>query len=101
MVRPRVLAPIAAITLWFLVLSQGCDTGSGQNVSELVKNLKDKRADVRSNAAGALGQIGPEAKAAVPALSEALKDDEARVRSSAADALDQIRSDDTRDRHDR
>ncbi len=66
-VRPLIycpLAPIAAITLWFLVLSQGCNTGSGQNVSELEKDLNDQKADVRINAAIALGQIGPEAKAA-------------------------------------
>ena len=78
----RELAPIAAITLWFLVMSQGCDTGSGQNVSELVKDLKDKRADVRRDAADALVRIGPEAKAVVPALSEALKDEDRNVRRS-------------------
>ena len=97
-VRPLIceLAPIAAITLWFLVLSQGCDTGSGQEqdvsegVSELVKDLNDQRADVRINAARALGEIGPEAKAAVPALIETLKDEEASVRSSAAFALSRI-----------
>ena len=88
-VRPLIceLAPIAAITLWFLVLSQGCDTGSGQDVSEPVKDLKDQRADVRINAAAALARLGP---AAVPALSEALKDEDADVRGSAARALARI-----------
>ncbi len=90
---PRELAPIAAITLWFLVLSQGCNTGSGQNVSELLKDLNDQRALVRRSAARALGSLGPEAKAAVPALIEALKDEDSGVRASAARALDKIRSD--------
>ncbi len=94
-VRPLIceLAPVAAITLWFLVSSQGCGTGSGPNVSELLKDLKDKRAAVRDSAARALGHIGPEAKAAVPALIEALKDENSSVRSWVAHALDRIRSD--------
>ncbi len=83
---PRKLAPVAAITLLFLVLSHCCDTCFGQDVSELVKDLKDKSADVRRSAADALGRIGPEAKAAVPALSEALKDEDPDVRLSAVRA---------------
>ena len=47
-------------------------------------------APVRSNAARALARLGPEAKAAVPALSEALKDEEAFVRGYAASALSGI-----------
>ena len=39
----------------------------------------------------ALGGIGPEAKAAVPALSEALKDEDLSVRTNASYALGQIR----------
>ena len=49
----RELAPVAAITLWFLVSSQGCDTGSGQGVRELVRHLKEQKAYVRSYAADA------------------------------------------------
>ena len=55
--------------------------------------LKDKKVDVRLSAATTLGQIGPEAKAAVPALIEAQNDEDARVRRFAASALDRIRSD--------
>ena len=62
-------------------------------VSELVKDLKDQKADVRINAANALANIGPEAKAAVPALIETLKDEKAYVRRAAGAALDKIRSD--------
>lgn len=45
---------------------------------------------MRTSAAQALGQIGPEAKTAVPALAELLKDAESYVRSTAAGALGQI-----------
>lgn len=41
----------------------------------LVKQLKDESADVRATAAESLGKMGPEAKAAVPALIERIKDD--------------------------
>ncbi len=85
---PRKLAPIAAITLWFLVLC--CDTCFGQDISKLVKDLRDQRINVRAAAARALGRIGPEAKAAVPALSKALKDNNADVRRAAARALKQM-----------
>ena len=48
--------------------------------------LKDEDADVRLNAAGALGQIGPKAKAATAALASLLKDKGADVRLTAAEA---------------
>ena len=44
----------------------------------------------RSRAATALGQIGPEAKAAVPALAQVLKDDDSSIRTAAARALGNI-----------
>src|SRR5262245_61421376 len=47
-------------------------------------------ADVRLAAAEALGLIGPEAKAAVPALAAALGDSDRFVRVAAADALGKI-----------
>ncbi len=56
-------------------------------VNRLIKNLKDQDRNVRDSAAGALGDIGPEAKAAVHALIEALKDQDKDVRDSAAWAL--------------
>src|SRR5262249_23615466 len=49
--------------------------------------LKDDSGTVRHTAAGALGRIGPEAKAAVPALTNLLKDHDDRVRDAAAWAL--------------
>lgn len=45
---------------------------------------------VRANAAEALGSIGPEAEAAIPALLESLQDWQAEVRKAAADALGNI-----------
>jgi HEAT repeat protein len=43
--------------------------------------------------ASSLGEIGAQAKAAVPALTEALKDDDANVRQAAAGALKKITGD--------
>jgi len=50
--------------------------------------LKDKNLRVRLAAAEALGGIGPEAKAAIPALVELLKDDDWRLRWAATEALE-------------
>ena len=52
--------------------------------------LKDSDARVRRSAAGALGAIGPDAKAAVAVLVEALKDSDVNVGRAAAQALDAI-----------
>lgn len=61
-------------------------------VPALIEALKqDKNAQVRSNAANALGWFGEKAASAVPALIEALKNDlDLQVRSSAANALERI-----------
>jgi HEAT repeat protein len=52
--------------------------------------LKDREGLVRTEAARALGSIGPEAKSAVPALNAALKDREPLVAREAAEALKRI-----------
>ena len=52
--------------------------------------MKDEEWHVRYHAAEALGQIGPEAKAAVPALIQALKDEDRDVGQSEAEALEKI-----------
>ena len=52
--------------------------------------LKDRSPYVRRAAAKALGQIGSEARAAVPALRTALQDADAGVRLSAEQALKDI-----------
>ena len=49
-----------------------------------------KDAVYRESFAQALGKIGPDAKAALPALREGLQDKEERVRTAAAEALKKI-----------
>ena len=62
-----------------------------QKVEELIQAFQDDDWEVRRNAAYALGEIGPEAKGAVPALRQALQNqDEVGVRVSVAYALEQI-----------
>jgi HEAT repeat protein len=56
----------------------------------LTKELKNKNPICRYYAAYALGQIGPDAKTAIPALTELLNDEDLQVRSSAAQALTKI-----------
>ncbi len=63
-----------------------------QKVEELIQAFQDDDWEVRRNAAYALGEIGPEAKGAVPALIQAFQDDDWEVRNSAAYALRQIRT---------
>jgi HEAT repeat protein len=60
-----------------------------QDISSLVKILKSKNQDneTRQKAASVLGQIGPVARAAIPALTEALKDSDTGVRGCGAFAL--------------
>jgi HEAT repeat protein len=58
-----------------------------KNVEILVKQLKEGDKDQRKKAAESIEKLGPDAKAAVPALGEALKDQEPDVRYSAAQAL--------------
>ena len=76
------------ILLVFLAL---CGVSAGQeDVSALIRELKDEDVQTRRNAAKALGEIGPGAKEVVPALIAALKDKDKEVRTSAAFALGQI-----------
>jgi HEAT repeat protein len=62
----------------------------GKAVSEWIARLKDKDDKVRLKAAMSLRQLGPEAKAAVPALLESLKDNSASVRCESAFALQRV-----------
>lgn len=59
---------------------------------ELILGLKDPDAFVREWSAASLDWIGPAAREAVPALTEALLDDSPDVREAASDALDSIHS---------
>ena len=62
----------------------------GRSLSYWLAQSKEKGESSRRAAAHALGQIGPEAKAAVPALMELLKDTDSELRWLAALALGQI-----------
>ena len=63
-----------------------------QRIQQLIHQLGFTESSDRNYAANALGRIGPDAKAAVPALIEALNDQDEGVRLSAAKALNRIRS---------
>lgn len=56
----------------------------------LMKALKDRDVETRSNAASALGDFGPAAKDAVPLLIEAAKDKNLGLRQSSTRALGRI-----------
>ena len=56
----------------------------------LIDLLKDETPSIRQAVAYGLGQLGPEAAAAVPGLSDALRDDDDFVKVSAATALGNI-----------
>jgi len=60
----------------------------GDDVLELIKNLKDKDPSVRKSAAETLGEIDD--KRAILPLINALKDEDWNVRSDAAEALGDI-----------
>ena len=61
-----------------------------QRIKRLIQQLDFPLVEDRISAADALGQIGPEAKSAVPDLIEVLKDDDGHVRESATVALGKI-----------
>ena len=65
-------------------------TYNGKTVSQWMEALKDNSIRNRRGAVFALGQIGPAAKDAVPALIEALKDKDGKARVYAASALAKI-----------
>ena len=66
------------------ISAQVRNTSDSANVQILIRRLTDRSPSVRASAAHLLGQIGPEAAAAVPALIEGLKDDVDNVRTSVA-----------------
>ncbi len=62
-------------------------------IALLTARLGAVEAPVRAAAARALGELGPQARTARPAIYELLKDPDAAVRASAEAALDSIRED--------
>jgi HEAT repeat protein len=59
-------------------------------VPDLIRLLKSGDTNVRSRSAWALGKIGPDAKEAIPALTQAAKDPEASVWTEAREAIIKI-----------
>jgi hypothetical protein len=73
--------------------SEPDDVGANAITPEIavhIEALKDKKLYVRAKAASTLGDIGPKAEKAVPALIQALKDNSWSVRLSAVSALEKI-----------
>jgi HEAT repeat protein len=64
--------------------------GTGDDVDALLAGLKSPNPGTRGMAAMDIGELGPRAKKAVPALAEALADRDLNVRYWAATALRQI-----------
>jgi HEAT repeat protein len=62
----------------------------GKATSSWEQQLRSSDPEFRREAARALGQMGPEAKEAVPSLMAALKDEDRAVRIQAAHALGEI-----------
>jgi len=60
-------------------------------VPSMISLLKDDDWEMRRGAAWILGKVGPEAKDAVPALTEALNDSNPAVRTNAAEALKKVK----------
>ncbi len=65
-------------------------TADAADVSELIKQLKDKDPDVRRQAASALAEAGADAKPAVNVLILSLRDSDVFVRRFSAQALGNI-----------
>ena len=59
-------------------------------VPVLIYQLANPRADVREWAAGLLGELGPVARDAIPALGDALRDSDEAVREAARKSLDKV-----------
>jgi HEAT repeat protein len=77
-----------------LVLAAACCTAHAADVTKLVADLKSNDADVRRAAAKGIGEMGPDAKSATPALLDALKKDkDLFVRRFAAQALGDVEAD--------
>jgi WD40 repeat protein/HEAT repeat protein len=71
---------LAAESLWEMEKNK-------EGLAVLAEALRDKEASVRQSAAFFLARVGPPARQAAPALTEALKDADPLVRVAAAEAL--------------
>lgn len=79
--KPDELSEIAGTA--YLVLP----TMAPESIAPLMDALSSQDVQVWTLAAGALGHIGPDAKAAIPALEKRLKDNDANTRVGAAETI--------------
>jgi HEAT repeat protein len=75
------------IVILMALFGQVAAQNNTDKVTDLIKQLKSQDAGDRLSAARALGEMGPEAKQAIPALLEALMDQSYFVRENAAIVL--------------
>jgi len=90
--KQEILKPTTAIFLLISSVSNwisGCHTQE-QKVQKLVKKLQHGNPEVCVNAAWKLGEIGLEAKGAVPVLTQSLQDGNNWVCLDSAEALKKI-----------
>lgn len=78
------LTAILTLSIFFVAYAEGAE------LRELIGKLKSKDNEIRRAAARELGDLGTEAKEAVPELTKVLRDKDAFVRRFAADALGKI-----------
>jgi HEAT repeat protein len=67
--------------------------GESNQTAELIEALKHEQPTVRKAAARRLGQLGPAAKPAVPALAEALADKDSEVRQAVTETIGRLGQD--------
>jgi HEAT repeat protein len=77
---------------WRKALQSGDTTAlvSADAIPVLIESLNDRNPQVRGRAAGLLGDLGPSAKEAVPALLATVKDDKGNLDSHTLDYLRKV-----------
>jgi len=87
--KPLLLLVLLSAALTTNANGQEGETPSGNTLDELIQQLQNDDVQVRMRAAGALGNLGPRAKQAIPALANVLQDsnEDHNVHSRAVQAL--------------
>jgi HEAT repeat protein len=82
---------VRSAAAWAVARIKGAEAAH-ESVEVMLPGLEDKEARIRQESARFLGQLGPDAKAAIPALTKALRDESDDVSKAAAEALDRIQA---------